>query len=56
VSVATTIKQFAGGQFVAHVASLPGNPYDCHTPATVIKSAATPIRCRASLLRLALSL
>jgi transposase, IS5 family len=25
-----------GGQFVTHVAALPGNPYDGHTLATVI--------------------
>jgi IS5 family transposase len=28
VSVATTVKHSAGGQFVTHVAALPGNPYD----------------------------
>ena len=36
VSVATTVKHSRGGQFVAHVAALPGNPYDGHTLATVI--------------------
>src|SRR5918995_1015896 len=36
VSVATTIKHCKGGQFVAHVQALPGNPYDGHTLATVI--------------------
>ena len=36
VSVATTLKRSKGGQFVAHVQSLPGNPYDGHTLATVI--------------------
>ena len=36
VSVATTVKRSAGGQFVAHVVALPGNPYDGHTLATVI--------------------
>jgi transposase, IS5 family len=36
VSVATTVKHSAGGQFVSHVAALRGNPYDEHTPATVI--------------------
>jgi IS5 family transposase len=36
VSVATPLKHSAGGQFVAHVAALPGNPYDGHTLATVI--------------------
>src|SRR5438093_3665567 len=28
VSVATTVKHSAGGQFVTHAAALPGNPYD----------------------------
>jgi len=36
VSVTTTVKHSRGGQFVAHVAALPGNPYDGHTLATVI--------------------
>ena len=36
VSVATTVKHSAGGQFVTHTAALPGNPYDGHTLATVI--------------------
>src|SRR5690606_10165782 len=36
VSVATTLKRSRGGQFVAHVKALPGNPYDGHTLATVI--------------------
>src|ERR1700719_1574119 len=36
VSVATTLKRCRGGQFVAHVQALPGNPYDGHTLATVI--------------------
>ena len=36
VSVATTLHHSRGGQFVAHVAALPGNPYDGHTLATVI--------------------
>jgi transposase, IS5 family len=36
VSVATAIKHSKGGQFVAHVAALPGNPYDGHTLAKVI--------------------
>jgi IS5 family transposase len=31
VSVATPIQRCKGGQFVAHVAALPGNPYDGHT-------------------------
>lgn len=36
VSVATPLRRCKGGQFVAHVAALPGNPYDGHTLATVI--------------------
>jgi len=36
VSVATTLKHSNGGQFVAHVQTLPGNPYDGHTLAEVI--------------------
>src|ERR1700716_3294531 len=36
VSVATPLKHSKGGQFVAHVQALPGNPYDGHTLATVI--------------------
>src|SRR5712671_1163665 len=36
VSVATPIKHGKGGQFVSHVAALPGNPYDGHTLAGVI--------------------
>jgi transposase, IS5 family len=36
VSVATPLHRSAGGQFVAHVATLPGNPYDGHTLAAVI--------------------
>ncbi len=36
VSVATTLNRCKGGQFVAHVKALPGNPYDGHTLATVI--------------------
>jgi IS5 family transposase len=31
VSVATTLHRSKGGQFVAHVKALPGNPYDGHT-------------------------
>ena len=34
--MATPIKHAKGGQFVAHVAALPGNPYDGHTLAKVI--------------------
>src|SRR5215472_6409393 len=36
VSVATTAHRSKGGQFVTHIAALPGNPYDGHTLATVI--------------------
>jgi IS5 family transposase len=36
VSVATPLRRCRGGQFVAHVAALPGNPYDGHTLAKVI--------------------
>ena len=36
VSVATTLQRSKGGQFVAHVTALPGNPYDGHTLARVI--------------------
>jgi len=36
VSVATPLSQPKGGQFVTHVAALPGNPYDGHTLAKVI--------------------
>ena len=36
MSVATPLQRCRGGQFVAHVQALPGNPYDGHTLATVI--------------------
>lgn len=36
VSVATPLHRCRGGQFVAHVKALPGNPYDGHTLATII--------------------
>lgn len=36
VSVAITLQRSRGGQFVAHVKALPGNPYDRYTLATVI--------------------
>jgi IS5 family transposase len=36
VSLATTLRRAAGGQFVTHAKALPGNPYDGHTLATVI--------------------
>ena len=36
VSIATTLHRSKGGQFIAHVKALPGNPYDGHTLAGVI--------------------
>src|SRR5215203_1008919 len=36
VSVATPLRRCRGGQFVAHVKALPGNPYDGHTLAAVL--------------------
>ena len=36
VRVVTLLHRSRGGQFIAHVAALPGNPYDGHTLATVI--------------------
>jgi transposase, IS5 family len=36
VSLATPPRRCRDGQFVAHVAALPGNPYDGHTLATVL--------------------
>ena len=36
VSIATTLNRSKGGQFIAHVKALPGNPYDGHTLANVI--------------------
>jgi len=36
VSVATTLNRSKGGQFIAHVKTLPGNPYDGHTFEAVI--------------------
>ena len=41
VSVATTLHRSKGGQFVAHVAALPGNPYDGHTLAKVLPAIET---------------
>jgi transposase, IS5 family len=38
VSIATPLRRCRGGQFVAHVAALPGNPYDGHTLAGVISA------------------
>ena len=43
VSVATPLQRCKGGQFVAHVKALPGNPYDGHTLATVIPAIETTI-------------
>jgi transposase, IS5 family len=31
VSLATTLNRSKGGQFIAHVKAMPGNPYDGHT-------------------------
>src|SRR6185436_1237496 len=41
VSVATPIRRSKGGQFVTHVAALPGNPYDGHTLAEIIPAMQT---------------
>jgi IS5 family transposase len=41
VSVTTTLNRSRGGQFVAHVAALPGNPYDGHTLGKVIPAMQT---------------
>ena len=43
VSVATTLNRSKGGQFIAHVKTLPGNPYDGHTLETVIPEIETQI-------------
>jgi IS5 family transposase len=43
VSVATTLARSKGGQFIAHVKTLPGNPYDGHTLETVIPEIETQI-------------
>jgi len=43
VSVTTTLDRSKGGQFIAHVKTLPGNPYDGHTLATVIPETETQI-------------
>jgi IS5 family transposase len=37
------LQQTSGGQFVAHVAALPGKPYDGHTLATIIPAMETMI-------------
>lgn len=36
VSLATRLNRSKGGQFVAHVQTLPGNPYDGHTLGAVV--------------------
>jgi transposase, IS5 family len=36
VSVTTTLHRSKGGQFIAHVKALPGNPYDGHTLGVVL--------------------
>jgi IS5 family transposase len=38
VSVTTTISPAKAGQFVTHVKTMPGNPYDGHTLATLIRT------------------
>ncbi len=43
VSVVTTLNPSKGGQFIAHVKALPGNPYDGHTLATVIPEIETQV-------------
>ena len=41
VSVATSVFRSKGGQFVAHVQALPGNPYDGHSLARVLPAIET---------------
>jgi transposase, IS5 family len=43
VSVATTLNRSKGGQFIAHVKTLPGNPYDGHTLKAVIPEIETQV-------------
>ena len=43
VSVAATLARSKGGQFVAHVKTLPGNPYDGHTLKAVLPEIETQI-------------
>ena len=43
VSVATTLARSKGDQFIAHVKTLPGNPYDGHTLETRIPEIETQI-------------
>jgi transposase, IS5 family len=43
VSLAASLHRSKGGQFIAHVKALPGNPYDGHTLAAVIPEIETQI-------------
>ena len=43
ISIATPVRHSKGGQFIAHVKALPGNPYDGHTLASVIPEIETQI-------------
>ena len=43
MSVATTLNLSKGGQFIVHVKTLPGNPYDGHTLETVLPEIETQI-------------
>ena len=43
VSLATTLARSKGGQFIAHVKTLPGNPYDGHTLEAVLPEIETQI-------------
>jgi IS5 family transposase len=43
VSVATPLHRCRGGQFVAHVKALPGNPYDGHRLAAVVPAVESTI-------------
>ena len=43
VSVAATLARSKGGQFIAHVKTLPGNPYDGHTLKAVLPEIETQI-------------
>jgi len=43
VSLATTLVRSKGGQLIAHVKTLPGNPYDGHTLETVIPEIETQV-------------
>ncbi|WP_158815417.1 IS5 family transposase [Methylocapsa sp. S129] len=43
VSLATTLHRSRGGQFIAHVKALPGNPYDGHTLGVVVPEMETQI-------------